>query len=170
MTVDSLISVRELDSRWTNGIQVRLLWCQCDGRLAVAVADTRSGESFRIDIHEGERPIDVFHIPLRTPPAAPSGTRSPRSKSAASAATQDPTRWNPRVSACAADAETGRPPPTGARHTDEDGDRTRAWIRVALAEDSRLILIREFLAEALATTPAVELIAVRSNGNEALSA
>lgn len=64
MTADSLTSVRELDCRWMNGIQVRLLWCQCDGRVSVAVMDTRSGESFRYDVAEGERPLDVFYHPF----------------------------------------------------------------------------------------------------------
>ncbi len=63
-TADSLISVHELDSRWTNGIQIRLLWCQSDGQLSVAVADMRSGECFRIDVRDGERPLDVFHHPF----------------------------------------------------------------------------------------------------------
>ena len=64
MTADSLSSVHELDSRWTNGIQIRLLWCQSDGQLSVAVADMRSGECFRIDVRDGERPLDVFHHPF----------------------------------------------------------------------------------------------------------
>ena len=64
MTAESLTSVRELDCRWTNGIQVRLLWCQFAGRVSVAVVDTRSGESFRIDVPDGERPLDVFYHPF----------------------------------------------------------------------------------------------------------
>ena len=64
MTPDSLTCVRELDCRWTNGIQVRLLWCQVERRLSVAVVDTRSGESFRIDLRDGERPMDVFNHPF----------------------------------------------------------------------------------------------------------
>jgi len=64
MTADSLTSVRELDCRWTNGIQVRLLWCQADARVSVAVVDTRSHESFRIDVPDGERPLDVFYHPF----------------------------------------------------------------------------------------------------------
>lgn len=64
MTADSLTSVRELDSRWSNGIQVRLLWRQLDGQLFVAVVDTGSGESFRIDLREGDRPLDIFQHPF----------------------------------------------------------------------------------------------------------
>lgn len=64
MTADSPISVRELDCRWTNGIQVRLLWCQFDGRVSVAVMDSRTRDSFCIDVPEGERPLDVFYHPF----------------------------------------------------------------------------------------------------------
>ena len=67
MTADSF-TVRELDTRWTNGIHVRLLWCQHDGRVSVAVADTRSGESFRVDARDGERPLDVFRHPFAYAP------------------------------------------------------------------------------------------------------
>ena len=64
MTADSLTSVRELDCRWMNGIQVRLLWCQFDGRVSVVVIDTIAGESFRYDVADGERPLDVFYHPF----------------------------------------------------------------------------------------------------------
>jgi hypothetical protein len=63
MTVESLISIREVDSRLTVGLQVRLLWSQVDGRLWVVVLDTRSGETFRVDVRENERPLDVFNHP-----------------------------------------------------------------------------------------------------------
>lgn len=63
MTVESLISVRELDSRLTAGLQVRLLRSQVDGRPSVAVLDTRSGETFRIEVRESEHPLDVFNHP-----------------------------------------------------------------------------------------------------------
>ena len=58
-----LTSVRELDTRVTDGIQVRLLWCQHDGTLCVAVLDTRAGDAFCIEVQDGERPLDVFHHP-----------------------------------------------------------------------------------------------------------
>jgi hypothetical protein len=64
MTADSLTYVRELDCRWTSGIQVRLLWSQADARVSVAVVDARSHESFRIDVPDGERPLDVFYHPF----------------------------------------------------------------------------------------------------------
>ena len=64
MTTDALTSVRELDCRWTNGIQIRLLWCQLDGRVSVEIMDTRSRESFRYDVADGDRPLDVFNHPF----------------------------------------------------------------------------------------------------------
>jgi hypothetical protein len=54
---------RELDSRTTDGIEVRLLWNEHDGRVLVAVADAKTGDSFSIEVREGERPMDVFHHP-----------------------------------------------------------------------------------------------------------
>jgi hypothetical protein len=54
---------RELDSRTTDGIEVRLLWSEPDGRVLVAVADAKTGDSFSIEVREGERPMDVFHHP-----------------------------------------------------------------------------------------------------------
>jgi hypothetical protein len=63
MTAESLTSIRELDSRLTCGVQVRLLWRPRDGGLWVAVVDTRTGETFCIRVHEDERPLDVFNHP-----------------------------------------------------------------------------------------------------------
>jgi hypothetical protein len=59
-----MVSTRELDSRMYDGIQVRLLWCEHDGRLWVAVLDTKTGDSFCLDVRDGERPLDVFHHPF----------------------------------------------------------------------------------------------------------
>lgn len=64
MTAETLTSVRELDTRVTDGIQVRLLWSQGDGRLWVSVMDTRSARSFCLEVGEGESPVDVFHHPF----------------------------------------------------------------------------------------------------------
>ncbi len=63
MTADRLTSVRELDSRQTNGVQVRLLWDGTDAGLWVAVIDLRTGESFRVRVRKGERAVDVFNHP-----------------------------------------------------------------------------------------------------------
>ena len=63
MTAEVLTSIRELDTRLNDGLQVRLLWCEHDGRLWVAVLDTKTGDGFRVEVHEGERARDVFHHP-----------------------------------------------------------------------------------------------------------
>jgi hypothetical protein len=55
--------LRELDQRSNGEASVVLLWRQRDGRLFVTVADEKSGESFRIEVRDGERPLDVFHHP-----------------------------------------------------------------------------------------------------------
>jgi len=77
MTVQIPTSMRELHSRVNEGVHIRLLWCENDGRLAVAVTDTRSCEAFSIEIRDGEDALDVFHHPfayaawhgIKTPPA-----------------------------------------------------------------------------------------------------
>jgi hypothetical protein len=54
---------RELDSRTFDGIEVRLLWSEHDGRVLVAVADGKTGDAFSIEVREDERAMDVFHHP-----------------------------------------------------------------------------------------------------------
>jgi hypothetical protein len=54
---------RELASRTSDGIHVRLLWRQCDGQVSVEVNDTKTGEAFELPLHDGERGLDVFHHP-----------------------------------------------------------------------------------------------------------
>jgi hypothetical protein len=68
-------SLRELDSRISDGIHVQLLWCQTDGRLSVAVNDTRTGASFSVDVPDAQRSLDVFHHPFAYAPVAASATR-----------------------------------------------------------------------------------------------
>jgi hypothetical protein len=63
MTPAILTSIRELDSRFSNGIQVRLLWCQHDDRTWVSALDTVSRDAFCVEVRAGERALDVFHHP-----------------------------------------------------------------------------------------------------------
>ena len=63
MTAETLTSVRELDCRQTGRVQVRLLWNRAEGGLWVAVIDTRTGDSFSVQVRDGERPTDVFNHP-----------------------------------------------------------------------------------------------------------
>jgi hypothetical protein len=60
---DSHGPTRELDSRVTDGIQVRLLWHEGDGRVTVAVDDTKTGEAFEVPVRDGDRALEVFHHP-----------------------------------------------------------------------------------------------------------
>jgi hypothetical protein len=53
--------VQELDSRSSDGVQVRLLWHQGDERVSVAVKDDKTGDKFELIVRDGERALDVFH-------------------------------------------------------------------------------------------------------------
>jgi len=63
MTSELLISMRELDGRQADGMDVRLLWCEADGSVLVTVNDDRTGEAFSVEVEEGERPLEVFNHP-----------------------------------------------------------------------------------------------------------
>ncbi|HEX4010694.1 MAG TPA: hypothetical protein VHX62_11820 [Solirubrobacteraceae bacterium] len=64
ITADTRPTERELDSRVSDGIEVRLLWSRHDGRAWVAVSDPKTGDSFRIPVRAGERALDVFYHPF----------------------------------------------------------------------------------------------------------
>ncbi|HTX30366.1 MAG TPA: hypothetical protein VMD09_03225 [Solirubrobacteraceae bacterium] len=64
MTAEMLTSMRELESRTTDGILVRLLWCQDENRVFVSVNDHKTGETFSVEVPEGERPLHVFAHPF----------------------------------------------------------------------------------------------------------
>jgi hypothetical protein len=53
----------ELDSRNADGIEVALLWSKLTNRLWVSVIDTRTGESFELDV-KSHNALDVFHHPF----------------------------------------------------------------------------------------------------------
>ena len=63
MSAETTPLIRELDRRVSNGIDVRLLWRPHDEVVLVAVSDARTEESFAIEVHPGEKPLDVFHHP-----------------------------------------------------------------------------------------------------------
>ena len=54
---------RELDSRVSDGIHVRLLWHSHEDHVSVAVDDTKTGETFEVEVRHGHRALDVFHHP-----------------------------------------------------------------------------------------------------------
>jgi hypothetical protein len=65
-------SIRELDSRVSDGIHVRLLWHGHDDHVSVAVHDTKTGEIFDLPVPAGARPLDVYRHPYAYA-AEPSG-------------------------------------------------------------------------------------------------
>lgn len=56
------LTVRELDRRASDGIEVRLLWNSSTNGVSVAVEDERSGESFVIEV-DGADAHAAFHHP-----------------------------------------------------------------------------------------------------------
>ncbi len=63
MSPQQLDTMRELDSRISEGLQVRLLWRETDGHLFVSVTDSRTQDDFTIEVREGEQPLEVFRHP-----------------------------------------------------------------------------------------------------------
>ena len=77
MTSTTSTLMRELDHRSSNGIDVRLMWSESDGRVHVAVTDNKTGEAFTVEVREGESAAKVFQNPFayadrRTPATADS--------------------------------------------------------------------------------------------------
>jgi hypothetical protein len=68
--------IRELDTRESDGIEVRMLWRAHDDRVLVAVNDARTGEAFSVEVRAGERALDVFHHPYAYAAARGIDTRS----------------------------------------------------------------------------------------------
>jgi len=71
MTTHTNPTLRELDHRVSDGIDVRLLWRPEDDRALVAVSDARTGESFTVEVRPDQRPLDVFHHPYAYAPDRP---------------------------------------------------------------------------------------------------
>ena len=63
MTATTATLTRELDSRVSDGIEVRLLWREQDDRVLVAVRDGRTGDAFSVEVADDQRALDVFHHP-----------------------------------------------------------------------------------------------------------
>ena len=64
MTATTDTPMRELDHRHSDGIDVRLLWSQGDNRVHVAVNDHKTGESFVVEVREGESAANIFQHPF----------------------------------------------------------------------------------------------------------
>jgi YD repeat-containing protein len=61
--IHALPTIRELAHRQADGIEVRLLWDSADNALSVVVADSRTGDYFRLALDERDRALDVFEHP-----------------------------------------------------------------------------------------------------------
>lgn len=57
-------NTQELHSRVNDGIHVQLLWTSDDNRLWVSVFDSRTSESFGVEVSDHSRALDVFHHPF----------------------------------------------------------------------------------------------------------
>jgi hypothetical protein len=55
---------RELDARGADGLDVRLLWDPVSDRVAVTVADAKTGLALEVPVGDGEAPLDVFRHPF----------------------------------------------------------------------------------------------------------
>lgn len=56
------MTIRELDHRYSDGIDVRLLWNSGTDRVIVRVDDERLGESFELEV-DGADALDAFQHP-----------------------------------------------------------------------------------------------------------
>ena len=81
MTTTENTTLRELDHRVSDGIDVRLLWRAEDDRAIVAVSDAKTGESFTLEVAPHQRALDVFHHPYAYAPdsvlTSPGGELAP---------------------------------------------------------------------------------------------
>jgi hypothetical protein len=68
MTATPNTTLRELDQRVSDGIQVTLYWRPEDDRAIVAVADTKTDESFTLEVAPHHNALDVFHHPFAYAP------------------------------------------------------------------------------------------------------
>ena len=55
---------RELDSRTSDGIHVRLLWHPTEDRLSVEINDTNTSEIFEPPVRDRGRALEVFRHPF----------------------------------------------------------------------------------------------------------
>jgi len=56
-------TMRELDRRRSDGIDVRLLWNETHDRVVIAVADARTTDAFELAVEPHEA-LDAFHHPF----------------------------------------------------------------------------------------------------------
>jgi hypothetical protein len=73
-------TLKELDRRLSNGIDVSLLWDERDNSVMVSVVDIRSGKSFDLEASP-DNALEVFHHPYAH--AARQGLRTTHQRPAA---------------------------------------------------------------------------------------
>jgi hypothetical protein len=56
--------IHELNRCSTDGLDVRLLWNEYDGRVSVTVNDATTGDAFRVRVLAQDRAVDVFENPF----------------------------------------------------------------------------------------------------------
>jgi hypothetical protein len=56
-------TLRELDRRSNDRLEVSLFWREHDDRALVVVDDEKTGARFTIEVRDDERALDVFHHP-----------------------------------------------------------------------------------------------------------
>jgi hypothetical protein len=56
--------VRELHSRFTDGIHVRLLWHGQEDRLWVSVDDSKTDQRFDVEVRDRARALEIFRHPF----------------------------------------------------------------------------------------------------------
>jgi len=62
--MSALVERRELDARGGDGLDVRLWWDPASNRVAVTVADSKSGLELEVPVRDGKAPVDVFRHPF----------------------------------------------------------------------------------------------------------
>ena len=62
MATSTATERRELAHRTGDGIEVTLLWTKSTNMIAIAVADTHSGEGLEFEV-DGSRALDAFNHP-----------------------------------------------------------------------------------------------------------
>jgi hypothetical protein len=62
------MTTRELNHRTIDGLDIRMLWDPGSNLVTIAVDDSRTGQSFEIEVGPGERPMDVFTHPFAYSP------------------------------------------------------------------------------------------------------
>ncbi len=68
MTTTAINDWRELANRETDGLQVSLLWNSADGRVKVAVADTRLDQDFEFRVASADA-LAAFNHPFAYAPS-----------------------------------------------------------------------------------------------------